>query len=86
MLSCGYAQLPDGLKFVFAVVALLAEGNFDVITTAPNQILECESSENGAISMEVCLTNAMPGLKAKSLHIIVLDKVLGLLSSNFSKV
>ena len=59
MLSPGYAILHDGLKFVVALVALLAEGNFDVITTAHNQILECESSGNGAISVEVCITHAM---------------------------
>ena len=34
-LSPGYAHLPDGLKFVYAMVALLSEGKFDVIISAP---------------------------------------------------
>ena len=36
-LSPGYAHLPDGLKFVYAMVALLSEGKFDVIISAPNR-------------------------------------------------
>ena len=35
-LSPGYAHLPDGLKFVYAMVALLSEGKYDVIISAPN--------------------------------------------------
>ena len=34
-LSPGYAHLPDGLKFVYAMVALLSEGKYDVIISAP---------------------------------------------------
>ena len=30
-LSPGYACLPDGLKFVYAIVALLLEEKYDVI-------------------------------------------------------
>ena len=33
-LSPGYAHLPDGLKFVYAIVALLSEGKYDVIISA----------------------------------------------------
>ena len=33
-LSPGYAYLPDGLKFVYAMVALLSEIKFDVIISA----------------------------------------------------
>ena len=36
-LSPGYAHLPDGLKFVYAMVALLSEGKYDVIISAPNR-------------------------------------------------
>ena len=36
-LSPGYAHLPDGLKFVYAMVALLPEGKYDVIISAPNR-------------------------------------------------
>ena len=34
--SPGYARLPDGLKFVNAIVALLLEGKYDVIISARN--------------------------------------------------
>ena len=36
-LSPVYAYLPDGLKFVYAIVALLSEGKYDVIISAPNR-------------------------------------------------
>ena len=36
-LSPGYAHLPDGLKFVYAMVALLSEGKYDVMISAPNR-------------------------------------------------
>ena len=42
-LSPGYAQLPDGLKFVYAMVDLLSEGKFDVIISAPNRGIEMEN-------------------------------------------
>ena len=42
-LSPGYAHLPDGLKFVFAVVALLSEGKYVVIISAPNRAIEMEN-------------------------------------------
>ena len=42
-LSPGYAHLPDGLKFVYAKVALLSEGMYDVIISAPNHELEVEN-------------------------------------------
>ena len=35
-LSPRYAHLPDGLKFVHAMMALLSEGKYDVIISAPN--------------------------------------------------
>ena len=31
VLSTGYAHLPDGLKLVYAMIALLSEGKYDVI-------------------------------------------------------
>ena len=34
-LSPGYAHLPDGLNFVYAIVALLSEGKYDVIISSP---------------------------------------------------
>ena len=36
-LSPGYAHLPDGLKFVYAIVALLSEGKNDMIISAQNR-------------------------------------------------
>ena len=42
-LSPGYAHLPDGLKFVYAIVALLSEGKYDVIKSAPNRMIEMEN-------------------------------------------
>ena len=42
-LSPGYAQLPDGLNFVYAMVAFLSEGKNDVIITTPNRGIEMEN-------------------------------------------
>ena len=42
-LSPGYAQLPDGLNFVYAMVALLSEGKNDVIITTQNRGIEMEN-------------------------------------------
>ena len=36
-LSPGYAHLPDGLKFVYAIVALLSDEKYDVVISAPNR-------------------------------------------------
>ena len=36
----GYAHLPDGSKFMYAMVALFAEGMYDVIKPAPNRELD----------------------------------------------
>ena len=42
-LSPGYAYLPDGLKFAYAIVTLLSEGKYDVIVSAPNRMIEMEN-------------------------------------------
>ena len=42
-LSPDYAQLPDGLRFVYAMVALLSEGKYDVIISAPNRGIKMEN-------------------------------------------
>ena len=42
-LSPGYAHLPDGLKFVYAIVTLLSETKYDVIISAPNRMIEMEN-------------------------------------------
>ena len=43
VLTPGYAHLPDGLKFVYALVALLSEGMYDVIISAPNREVEARN-------------------------------------------
>ena len=87
-LSPGYAHLPDGLKFVYAMVALLSEGIYDVIISAPNRGIEMENlrplrAELPAVWSDI--SNAMRGFKNHSLHMLVLDEVLGLELSNFSR-
>ena len=87
-MSPGYAHLPDGLKFVYAIVALLSEGKYDVIISAPNREIEMENlrplrAELPAVWSDI--SNAMRGFKDHSLHMLVLDEVLGLELSNFSR-
>ena len=87
-LSPGYACLPDGLKFVYAIVALLSEGKYDVIKTAPNREIEMENlrplrAELPAVWSDI--SNAMRGFIDHSLQMLVLDEVLGLELSNFSR-
>ena len=87
-LSPGYACLPDGLKFVYAIVTLLSEGKYDVIISAPNRMTEMENlrplrAELPAVWSDI--SNAMRGFKDHALHMLVLDEVLGLELSNFSQ-
>ena len=87
-LSPGYARLPDGLKFVYAIVALLSEGKYDVIISATNCEIEMENlrplrAELPALWSDI--SNAMRGFKDHSLHMLVMDEVLGLELSNFSR-
>ena len=87
-LSPGYAHLPDGLKFVYAIVTLLSEGKYDVIISAPNRMIEMENlrplkAELPAVGSDI--SNAMRRFKDHALHMLVLDEVLGLKLSNFSR-
>ena len=87
-LSQGYAYLPDGLKFVYAIVTLLSEGKYDVIISAPNRMIEMENlrplrAELPAVWSDI--SNAMRGFKDHALHMLVLDEVLGLELSYFSR-
>ena len=87
-LSPGYACLPDGLKFVYAIVTLLSERKYDVIISAPNRMIEMENlrplrAELPAVWSDI--SNAMRGFKDHALHMLVLDEVLGLELSNFSR-
>ena len=87
-LSPGYAYLPDELKFVYAIVTLLWEGKYDVIISAPNRMIEMENlrplrAELPAVWSDI--SNAMRGFKDHALHMLVLDQVLGLELSKFSR-
>ena len=87
-LSPGYAHLPDGLKFVYAIVTFLSERKFDVIISTPNRKTEMEDlrplrAESPAMLSDI--SNAMRGFKSHSIHMLVLDEVLGLELSNFSR-
>ena len=87
-LSAGYAHLPDGLEFVYAIVTLLSERKYDVIISAPNRLIEMENlrplrAELPAVWSDI--SNAMRGFKDHALHMLVLDEVLGLELSNFSR-
>ena len=87
-LSPRYACLPDGLKFVYAIVALLSEGKYDVIISAPNREIEMKNlrplrAELPAVGSDI--SNAMRGFKDHSLHMLVLEEVLGLELPNFSR-
>ena len=87
-LSPGYAHLPDELKFVYAIVTLLSERKYDVIISAPNRMIEMENlsplrAELPAVWSDI--SNAMRGLKDHALHMLVLDEILALELSNFSR-
>ena len=67
---------------------MLSEGNYDVIISAPNREIEIENlrplrGELPAVWSDI--SNAMRGFKEYSLHMLVLDEVLGLELSNFSR-
>ena len=86
--SPGYAHLPDGLKFMYAMVALLSEGKYDVIISAPNREVEAKNlrplrAELPAVWLDI--SNAMRGFKDRSLNLLVLGEVLGLELSNCSR-
>ena len=87
-LSPGYAYLPDELKFVYAIVTLLSEGKYDVIISAPNCMIEMEKLRPLRADLPAVwpgISNAMRGFKDHALHMLVLDEVLGLELSNFSR-
>ena len=87
-LSPGYAHLPDGLKFVYAIVTLLSEGKYDVIISAPNRMIEMENLKPLRVELPAVwsdISNAMRGFKDHALHMLVLDEVLGLELANFSR-
>ena len=81
VLSPGYVHLPDVLKFLYALIALLSERKYDVILPAPNREVEARNlrplwSELPAVWSDI--SNAMRGFKDYLLHMLVLDEVFGL--------
>ena len=87
-LSPGYARLPDGLKFAYAILALLSEGKYDLIISAPNREIKMENLRPLRADLPAVwsdISKAMSGFKDDSLHMLVLDEVLGLELSNFSR-
>ena len=87
-LSPGYAHLPDGLKVVYAMMALVSEGKYDVIISAPNHDVEARNLRSlraGLPAVWSDILNAMRGFRGHSLNMLVLDEVLGLKLSSFSR-
>ena len=76
------------LSLGYAIVALLSEGKYDVIISAPNREIEMENlrplrAELPAVWSDI--SNTLREFKDHSLHKLVLDEVLGLELSNFSR-
>ena len=74
---------------MYAIVVLLSEGKYDVIISAPNREIEMENLRPLRAELPVVwsdISNAMRGFKDHSLHMLVLDEVLGLELSNFSRL
>ena len=73
-LSLGYAHLPDGLMFVYAIVPLLSERKYDVIISAPNGGEEMENLRPLRTELPTVwsdISNAMRGFKDLSLNMLV---------------
>ena len=73
---------------MYARMALVLEGKSDVITSAPNHDVEARSLRSlraGLPAVWSDILNAMRGFKGHSLNMLVLDEVLGLKLSNFSR-
>ena len=73
---------------MYAIVTLLSEGKYDVIISAPNRMVEMENlrplrAELSAVWSDI--SNAMRGFRDHTLYMLVLDEVLGLELSNFSR-
>ena len=73
---------------MYTSIALLSDGKYYVIIPAPNCEVEARNlrplrSELPAVRSDI--SNAMRGLEDNLLHMLVLDEVLGLELSNFSK-
>ena len=61
-----YAHLPDGLKFVNAMVASLSETKYDVIISTPNRDVEARKLRTPRAELPAVwydISNAMRGFK-----------------------
>ena len=73
---------------MYAIVALLSEGKYDVIISAPNRMIEMENLRPFRAQLPAMWSDisiALTGFKDHTLHMLVLDEVLGLELSNFSR-
>ena len=89
VLSPGYAALPEPLQFVYTMVTTIAEGRFKVIIPAPNRVVDPDNyypSRSDLPAVWADISNAIQGLKACSTIRLVLDEVLGLELSNFTRL
>ena len=86
VLSPGYASLPEPLLFVYAMVVLLAEGQFDVKISAPrdHSIYYPLRSEFAAIWSDI--SDAIQGFNDPRTTRVVLDEGLGLEPSKFGRL
>ena len=70
------------------MVALLSEGKYDVIISAPNREVEAKNLRPLRAELPAVwsyISNAMREFKDRSLNMLVPDEVLGLKVSNFSR-
>ena len=68
---------------MYAIVTLLSERKHDMIISTPKAELRSLKAELPAVWSDI--SNAMRGFKDHALHMLVLDEVLGLELSNFSR-
>ena len=67
---------------------MLSEGKYDVIISAPNRMIEMENLRSPRAELPAVwsdISNALRGFKDHALHMLVLDEVLVLELSNFSR-
>ena len=73
---------------MYAMIALLSERKYDLIIPVPNGKVEARnlrSLRSELPSVWSDISNAMRGFEDHSVHMLVLDEVLGLKLSNFSR-
>ena len=89
ILSTGYALLPEPLPFVYAMVILHAEGQFNVVIPAPNRQVDPNlyfPFQSELLVVWSDISNAIPGFKDHSTTRVFLDEGLGLELSIFGRI